>query len=336
MWKNLLFYLSMILLASLADSAEIGCEWFGESCSPTSISPITQPNEAITVIGKPSNYVNTATRYLHLDHLNPSLSYIPTRLFTIFQGVTTFTTKSSSSKLTLVTNAFANCNSLNKLSIYGAKISNVPEGFAQTCSNIITLLITNSGIETVDKNAFKGLTNLVELNMSYNQISCLPPELFMTVPNIKLIYFYGNRISALDSSLFRNLPKLIAINFMENSLTFLPSLDLTGTAQYERLIISVSDNPIRAFKPDVCNFFDSRPANFDDILVVININCFKYNTAKEPVIQRSNCRTALITKDLKNCYANWTSTMDAPVKCGTSCPWSSIWQQILDYLKTQV
>ncbi|KAL7049573.1 hypothetical protein ACKWTF_003772 [Chironomus riparius] len=334
--RNILsFAFPMIFMASVVHSAELVCQWNGDECNSPAITQVTQQNEAITVSGKPSNYVNTGTKQLNFYKTKPNINYIPTRLFSVFPYLLYFATGSSSSRLTLVTNAFTNCNSLNVLCIQDAKVVNVPEGFAQTCTKLIGVQLINAGVETLDKNAFKGLVNLREINMRHNKISCLPPELFRTVPNIGSLFMENNTVNALDKNLFRNLPRMGYINLSNNKIKYVPLLDFTGTALSIQLFIFLERNPVHAIKPDICDFLDSRPESLRDGYAVYLLDCFLVNSAQTQSISRSNCRTSM-ANNIQNCYANWTSAMDAPVKCGTSCPWSSIWQQILDYLKTQV
>ena len=201
------------------------------------------------------------------------------------------------------------------------------------CTNIKAIQLNNAGIETLHKNAFKGLVNLVELQMRNNKISCLPPEIFQTMPNIQSLFLERNKIKAIDRTLFRNLPKLTYIHLGESLISYLPALDFTGTAQNRFFTLFIPGNPTVAISPDFCKIFDSRPANFEDYFDVNHVKCFLTNNAQTSGISRLNCRSTM-AGNLQNCYLNWTTSMNAPVTCGSS--WSSIWQQILDYLKTRI
>lgn len=324
----------MIIMGSFSDSAELTCQWNGNECNQPFITPVTQQNEVITVAGQATNHINYGTSSINLFRGMPNLKYIPTKLFLIFPNLYYFATSSSSSRLTLVTNAIINCNSMTVLAFQEANVVNIPEGFAQTCVNLIAVQFINAGVETIDKNAFKGLIKLVEFNMRNNKISCLPPDLFQTIPSIQSILLEDNKIKAIDSRLFRNLPKLQEIRFKNNLLSYLPLMDFTGSAQKEWFVLDVSRNPINAIKPDICDFLESQPSNLKPSYYFNEINCFLQNNAQTELVDRSNCRTTM-ANSLKICYSSWTSSMNAPVNCGEVCPWNSIWQQILDYLKRQ-
>jgi len=321
-------------MTSLTNTAEITCQWTGETCTILSITRVTQPNEAITVAGKPANYVNTARMEISLYKIRPYLDYIPAGAFYTFQHASSFGMSSSSPKTTLLTNSFVNCNSLDFLSIQDANIVNIPEGFAQACTNIKTLMLINAGIDTIDKNAFKGLTNLESLYMKNNRLTCLPPDLFQSIPNVKFMDLQSNKIKAIDSRLFRNLPALHGIEMRLNLISYLPTLDFTGSATNGNFGFCLSGNPIYAISPDFCNLFSQRTVFPEDMFDIPNIKCL-VNEPGTVIIKKSNCQNSMAIP-LQKCYSNWTSSMNAPVTCGPPCPWSSIWKQILDYLKTRV
>ncbi|KAL7049571.1 hypothetical protein ACKWTF_003770 [Chironomus riparius] len=328
MQKKFLFLWLMILLATLADSAEITCEWDGEVCILSRISPVTQPNEAITIAGKPTNYINTAPNYFSFYMTRFNMNYIPTKLFMVFPKIIGFVMASSSPKTTLETNSIVNCDYLTALSFIGINILNVPEGFAQTCSKIVKLQFNMAGIDSIDKNAFKGLISVENLLMLYNRINCFPPDLFQTVPNLKTLELRNNRIFAIDSGLFRNLPQLNMIDMKFNSISYLPTLDFTGTAQSQFFSFLISENPIYAIKPDFCNTFNSRSA-FEDIFDVQYVRCLSGDPTTV-TITKSNCQGSMAIP-LQKCYSNWTSTMSTSVTCAPACSQSLLGNTILVY-----
>lgn len=330
LFLNRLFSLSMILVTSLVNSAEIVCQWNGDDCTISSITPVTQRNEDITIAGKPANYISTGTQDIKLFKLGANLNYVPTKIFSIFPYAYSFSMSSVSSKTTLETNSIVNCNSLNNFGFYDMNIYNVPEGFAQTCTNVKFIFIQNAGIDTIHKNAFLGLTKVHSLYMNKNRITCLPTDLFQTMPNVEYLDLQSNRISAIDSGLFRNLQNLHAIELRLNLISYLPILDFSGSAQYRHFALFLSGNPIYAMHPNFCSTLNSRPVfAYEDMLDVPQIKCLPGDVTTV-TIKKSNCQGSMAIP-LQKCYSNWTSSMNAPVKCGI--PWCSIWQQILDSLK---
>ncbi|KAL7049570.1 hypothetical protein ACKWTF_003769 [Chironomus riparius] len=333
MSKKLLFFLSMILIASLSNSADLTCEWNGETCTISSITPVTQPNEAITIAGKLANYINSATIDLNFYKPGLNLNYFPTKVLYTFPFVNTFVMSSASPKTILETNSIVNCNFMNILLFVVMNISNIPEGFAQACTNINNLQFYSAGIDTIHKNAFKGLVNVTTLLIQKNRITCLPPDLFQTIPNVELVDLQHNRISAIDSGLFRNLPKVRYINLNNNSISVLPTLDFTSSCKahpFSAFAIILSANPIYAIKPDFCNTFNARLNEvYEQIFYVPDTKCLTGDSTTA-IIKKSNCQSSMAIP-LQKCYANWTLLMNFPVQC-EPCPLSSIWQQLLDFL----
>lgn len=307
----------MILLVSLTDSAEITCEWQGDYCNLASITPVTQPNEVITIIGKPTTYVYTSEYYINWYMIRINMKYIPTRIFYTFPKITGFVMGSSSPRTILETNSFVNCDYLTTLTFNSMRILSVPEGFAQSCTKITNLQFNGAGVDTIHKNAFKGLVNIETLYILYSRVSCLPPDLFQTVPNVKTLDLRSNRIGAVDSGLFRNLPKLISVDLRDNFINYLPTLSFAGSALYQNFAFYISGNPIYAIKPDFCTTFNSRPVfPLEDTIDISQFLCLSGDTASV-VLKKSNCQNLMT---LQKCYSNWTLSMSAPVNCDAPCP----------------
>ncbi|KAL7048610.1 hypothetical protein ACKWTF_003421 [Chironomus riparius] len=331
MWTKLLLPIIILWMASSANSVEVACEWkYGSMCVISNLPPVTSPSEPITIAGKAANYIDTLTSFVFFNAT--VLRYVPTKVFTTFTNIVqfamlnTFTTN-------LVTDAFVNCGKLTMLAIQAVNIPNVPAGFAQSCSNVGTLMLISDGIQTIDVNAFKGLSKLKILMMADNKLTCIPPDLFQNTPLISEIDFSKSQILAVDSGLFRNLPYLHVINLSKNMLSYLPLFDLTGSAALNgNLAFYLSGNPVNAIQPTFCKLFDSRPTNVVDMFDVPGFKCLP-NTAQTVTILKSNCQTTMATY-LQKCYANWTITMSFPVPCASSPCALFLWQQFLNYLKT--
>lgn len=61
----------------------IECNWNGETClSVLSMTPVTQPNDVVTISGRPTGYINTATTIVGFNNL--AMNYIPPSLFSVF------------------------------------------------------------------------------------------------------------------------------------------------------------------------------------------------------------------------------------------------------------
>jgi Leucine-rich repeat (LRR) protein len=81
----------------------------------------------------------------------------------------------------MTTQAFKNCLKLKNILITRNNFPVLPERFAETCSALTLLQITNNHITTIHKDALKGLINLNEIQFEKNKITMLDPLTFIPV-----------------------------------------------------------------------------------------------------------------------------------------------------------
>ncbi|CAG9797832.1 unnamed protein product [Chironomus riparius] len=320
MWEKLFLLTVIILMISPSQSAIVECNWSTWSpdvtyCMPYNITPLSQPNEAITINGKPSNYIDPNVTALWFS--DQVFNYMPSGLFILFPSLSLVNFERC--KITsLTTDSIPSCGMLNSFGIRGETFPHIPAGLFQSCKSITFLNMANNNITTLDVDAFRGLTNITMLDLSYNKIACVPPGLFQHNPILSSIYLYQNLISAIDSNLFANLPNLNGIMLGNNLISFIPKMNLTGSNS-TWLSIGFDSNPIYAITPDFCSIFEVRPEN--------HIYIYIFNTSCNPSdpnnmmssISSSTCQN--YTAQLQNCYANWTSSMaNAPVSCAVLPP----------------
>lgn len=316
----------------------INCQWNGDNCfSVLSITSATQPNEAVSFVGKPANYISSETYSVQI--LNSAINYIPPAFFSVFPNLKMFTLDNYQ-KLTLAANPNLSCGHLKQFTVSNGLVSNIPEGFLQTCSQITDLYLRDNRIEMIDKNAFKGLEKLAILELINNNLTCLPADLFQNLPLLSTILLRNNKIKIINSGTFRNLPVLSYVNLEENLLRYLPTFDFNGTATKAISTFLINYNPIYAISPDFTSIYTKRGALPDIIFNFANFPCFSDNN------QYSLCLTTLADSGpyLQKCYQNWTSSMTDNALCGQSsvpvttaaplCPIASFWQQLLEYLKS--
>lgn len=303
----------------LTESAILECEWNGDICTKVlNITPVTRPNEKITIAGKASNYVNNATIYLFIGQeifltsmqnpINPNfiLNYIPTGIFTIFTNLVAFRLSNTSTS-NLVTDAVKNCGNLINLELVMGTIKTIPFGFAQTCSKIQKVNFNSNQIDTIDINAFKGLTNLISLNLNFNNIKCIPSGLFQTIPLITEIGLESNKITALDSSTFINLPHLYRLNLKSNLLTYLHTVDLSAP-NILGSVLNVMGNTISALEPDFFSIFNKTKSL---IIFFDNLSCLTI----QPRIMITNSNYQNYLHQLQTCFSNWLPSMSSIVPC---------------------
>lgn len=315
------------------------------------MSPVYTAYDPITVSGRALNYVNTLTDTLVLNQF--FISFIPVNLFNVFKNIKTFQLLNSSTTV-LTTDSFVNCATLRNIYIHYGIVTNIPEGFAQTCTNIYDISISYSNVEAVHKNAFKNLGNLMAVCLIGNKISCIHADTFLPTPLLIYIYLQNNQINAIDKGFVRTLSKLVMLDMTNNLIKYLPTLTLIN-AELCGLAILLFGNPINAIKPDFCTAFrntdfcedtytsfDYKDANgkrlswwsdvvyFKDLLHQNGIPCLVPGITFNNVTQLS---CASFNNALKTCYANYNAAMPDTYPCESSCGSNVVLSKVKEFLK---
>ncbi|XP_070503096.1 insulin-like growth factor-binding protein complex acid labile subunit [Chironomus tepperi] len=312
--RKLSIFLVISMMTSLANSAELTCniDKTSGACYFVSITEVSQHNEAITVAGQASNYVNSATSMISfMDGF--LIRYIPTKVFSIFPNIENFVLYNNSLTY-MVTDSFANCASLKMIYIANTNVKNLPAGVAQTCTNINSFGMMDGSLETIDPDAFRGLSNLQMLNLGRNKIACLPGTLLQPTPNVMSISLENNMITGLDSMIIKGLKALDYFNLMNNQIQYLAPLDLTDSGIYHGLNIGLGNNIINAISPNFLAFFSSRPTNITDQIMLYGLACLTEQT----VTSVMNTNYQSVGPNLQPCYNNWQPSMATPPSCSQS------------------
>lgn len=281
-----------------AFAAEIQCTFSNEYCWIQSFSAVTQPNEAITIAGKPSNYVNT--NIMQLARQAPDIMrYFPTNFFKVFPN-TVWVSLYNVGLTNLVPNAFGTCAQVGLVTLDSNNFPLLPSGFAQQCSQMTKFAGYRNNIQTLDPNALLGLGNLEELYLSDNNITCIPNGFFQYTPKMRIVNFRRNRLIAIDRFIFQNLPNLQEVDFQGNSLTYITSLIIPIPVTGFKM--DLTQNKIYAIHPTFFSQFFMDPTKSPRFLI-FGIPCLvDYYTCGE--INRSyflNCHNTL----LQRCYSNF-------------------------------
>lgn len=322
-------------MTSSTSASVIQCTWSGEQCvTVTSMTPVTAANEVITVSGRATNYVNTVTSLMTLN--NFVINFIPKNIFSVFTSLGLLNIKNFGTA-TLTTDSFVNCLNLKTIVMELGTIVNVPEGFAQTCSNIGGVVLRNDNIESIHVNAFKGLGKMTFLDMRNNKIACIPGNLFQPTPLLESIYLLDNKIAGIDSGLLRNLAGLTMIQLTNNLIKYLPTLTLpTSTKQ---IAIFLYGNPINAVEPDFCTIFNPRTSPSSDVVYLKDGSLQNGIPCLVPGIvfnrfTKADC--ASFNNVMKTCYANYNSSMTDAFPCASSsvCVSAATMTKVLDFLRS--
>lgn len=301
--------MTMTCLISSAYSAQITCQFNGDTCDVVSATPVTRPNEVITVSGMPTNYINTATKMIKYN--GAKLAFVPNGACRIFPNLNAismmncYTTK-------LLKDSFSICSNLMSMQIVTGNVPIIPAGVAQTSSKLMFLAFVQTNTVKIDRSALIGLTNLQSLSLSNNKIACVPFDLFQNTPNLVFIDFSANRITALDINLFKNLQLLQQANFANNMITSLPYFELSTTSIHPMssdLNLNFDYNQIRSINPNICGIINTRLAVHKMTKInILNTPCQNM----VPYIDSGMCRQSGY---LQACYNNWRQMPYNPIRC---------------------
>ncbi|KAL7042603.1 hypothetical protein ACKWTF_001213 [Chironomus riparius] len=339
MWNKIFLFITISWLSSCTRASVMQCQWNGEICTKVvSMTSVYTPFDSVTIFGKALNYVNTATDTLTLSLFN--INFIPAKIFSVFKNLGTFNMNNCSTTI-LTTNSFVNCASLTFIQVSFGIVTNIPEAFAQTCTNLQVVRFRYSNVQSVHKNAFRNLGKMVILDLTGNRITCIHAELFLPTPMLHYIYLQNNKISGIDSGFIKHLSRLRLLNLVNNSIKYLPTLTLpTGL---DPIAILLFGNPINAVEPDFCSTFSSRSDeeyidtltssdykdalgrslawNFDviylkDLLFQNGVPCLGTGIAFNR-LSKADCSN--FNNVMNTCYANYQTTMIDAYPCQSAC-----------------
>jgi Leucine-rich repeat (LRR) protein len=121
--------------------------------------------------------------------------------------------------LTEIPNFIYKVEKLKFLNLDSNNITDIPEIFVDTLSNINLLSFSNNNIKSLPKN-IGNLKSLRALSLDENNITSLP-ESFGNLENLKDLYLEDNNITSLPES-FGKLQNLLYLDLSNNNLTTLP------------------------------------------------------------------------------------------------------------------
>ncbi len=350
--KNFLlriFSLLLLFTSSSVQAAEVTCQFTEDEpplCPSFTITEVTSPNEKITILGQPSDYVDEETTNINFfSSFANQINYIPTNLFKFFPAMdrisfTSDTMFSATERLSLilVTDSFNYCEKLTNLQISMSNVSHIPERFASNCKFLATLMLNQNSIQTIDENAFEGLESLEYIYLMYNQITCLPPLLFRHNLALRFLDFSYNKITALHPTLFKDLTLLQQIMFPHNLISYIPNFDLayTGTASpmSSDIYLYFSNNSIQAIDPEFLSTFFYSRQSFGMGMGGLSLN-FMSMSMYDNTCVNSNGMPSMLTMPMfsmgwvnvdvdyrhtTTCYSNWNYEManNDLVTCGTT------------------
>lgn len=136
----------------------------------------------------------------------------------------------------------------------------LPAGYLSRFHNIKELVITNSGLTTIEHGAFDGLNKLENLTIQDNPLEMIGSDWF-TLENLQKLDLRGNSIKYMAPGAFRRLNRLEYLNLEGNDLKCIFTSDLNEMPQV--YIVEFSGNPLKwRCRVELEQFLDARKIRF--------------------------------------------------------------------------
>lgn len=111
-----------------------------------------------------------------------------------------------------------NNSKVKLLQVSEIKMNAFPRDLLKNFPSLMSLQITNCGIEQISREDLIGFGDIEELIMSFNEIKSLPDDLFADMPELRYINFASNKIDTLSSKLLEPIKlNLDFADFRDNS-----------------------------------------------------------------------------------------------------------------------
>lgn len=224
---NFLYFLTFISASSASSSATIYCNFERissyYSCNPLKVEGNIEDSEELLLNGTHiTDFKDDDVNYIRFN--SPlTLDHVPTNIFNIFLNIEIFGLHSIN-LTTILSNSFYNCYKLKSLHMDGNKnLEDLPEGFAEECSNLKNIYMNGNGLKIIDENSFRGLYNLNYLMLSKNQIQTLPASIFIHTPNLEFLFLDHNQIKIFHPNIFYSTRKLQTLSVTHNFISTISS-----------------------------------------------------------------------------------------------------------------
>lgn len=261
MLVEILNFLLLVAIASSTSTIKCNFEKISSyySCNPESVVGVFNEEEREILVNGThiSGFIDDDVTYLRFN--SPlTFNYVPTKVFETFSNIQIFGLHSVN-LTSLSSKAFKNCFKLNSLHIDGNEnFAILTSSFAEECSNIKNIYMSNNGLKTIESDAFKGLENLNYLVLSKNQLTNFPSTIFTHTPNLEFLFLDHNQIVNFHADLFYPMKKLQLLSATFNLIELI-SLDIFQNKPLLNQIF-LDNNHIDVIEPE---FFDEFLKKFE-------------------------------------------------------------------------
>lgn len=257
---NFLYFLTFISTAS--SSATVYCNFEKVasfySCNPIKVEGLTDDSREILLNG--THIIDLKDENVNYIRFNSPLTFgrVPTEIFDIFLNIEIFGLHSVN-LTTILSNSFVNCFKLKSLHVDGNKnLEELPDGFAEECSNLRNIYMNGNGLKILDENVFRGLYNLNYLVLSNNHIESLPASIFTHTQNLEFLFLDNNELVSFHTDLFYPIRKLNTLSVTNNFIAMISSEQFRNNPLLDQMFLD--RNQINAIEP---KFFDEFPGKRD-------------------------------------------------------------------------
>lgn len=158
-----------------------------------------------------------------------NIPFVVSQFFTTFVNVSALTI--SSAGLTRIqTNAFANAQNLNDLSINANQLlTTIHANAFQGAPNLVNMDLLGNQIETINGAAFTGLSSVLQIFLDHNRLQVLPANVFQPLLSLQGLYLSNNQLESLSGRLLAHNNDMRRLEIARNRINAIGRSFLDGT-----------------------------------------------------------------------------------------------------------
>ena len=126
---------------------------------------------------------------------------------------------------------FSGLTRLDKLWLYGNRLSQLPVDVFAGLSGLLSLDLSHNSLTTLPPGVFSDATSLFYINFASNKLTELPANVFSGLSSLVWLFLGGNDIAALPPGVFSGLSSLKMLDVHGNDFDALPADVFSGLAQ---------------------------------------------------------------------------------------------------------
>ena len=130
---------------------------------------------------------------------------------------------------------FQGLSQLQRLTLAGVGLTELPEGVFADLVGLETLVLANNRLTRLPERVFSGLARLGSLNLADNGLAELPAGLFSGLSNLSWLDLSGNPVKELPPTVFSGVSNLSALLMVSSHLTDLPPGLFVGLSKLRTL-----------------------------------------------------------------------------------------------------